>query len=224
MNLYQLSASAHGKERIVDFLKDNFISIGWAGLGDLEGIDRQELKTKIAAAYRIEGERLADCTEHISQFIHSMQDGDWVVIAHQDTVYLGDIGDYFYDETFDNEEVGLCHKRGVTWLAKIPRVKLNESLQRLLASEEAISKFKYPLEQAELDQWIVNPQHGGAGAGRQDQGEHKGQEQQMGKQLQVPVDEATIEEALAILKQALRCGDPDRQERAAAAILHYAKQ
>ncbi|MDT3426700.1 hypothetical protein J2Z22_002234 [Paenibacillus forsythiae] len=37
------------------------------------------------------------------------------------------------------------------------------------------------------------------------------------------MDTKTIEEALEVLKSALRSEDPDRRERAAAAILGYAR-
>jgi len=212
MNLYQLTSEPHGKEQITEFLKDHFVAIGWPGLGDLEGISEQELGSRIAEVYGYQGEQLAELTEHIYLFVHGIEDGDWVVMAHQDTVYLGDIGDYFYDEGMDHADSGLCHKRGVTWLARIPRMKLNETVKAWLSDGAAIARFDHPLEVADLEQWV-----------RPMQQEETAVNRQASVPRKVEVDQETIEEALAILKRALRSADPDRQERAAVAILQFAR-
>jgi len=212
MNLYQLSSKPHGKEQIAEFLKDHFVAIGWPGLGDLEGISEQELGSRIAEVYGYKGEKLVELTEQIYLYVHRIEDGDWVVVAHQDTVYLGDIGDYFYDETMDHTDSGLCHKRGVTWLARIPWMKLNEAVQAWLSRGAAIARFDHPLEVAELEQWVRPPQQKEAAVNSQGDVQRKAE-----------VNQETIEEALAILKRALRSSDTDRQERAAVAILQFAK-
>jgi len=212
MNLYQLSSKPHGKEQMAEFLKDHFVAIGWPGLGDLEGIIEQELASRIAEVYGYEAEKLAELTAMIYLFVHRIEDGDWVVVAHQDTVYLGDIGDYYYDEGMDDADSGLCHKRGVTWLARMPWMELNEAVRAWLSTGAAIARFDEPLEVAELEQWARPPQREEVGAGRQNDVQRKTQ-----------VDQDTIEEALAILKRALHSSDPERQERAAIAILQFAK-
>ena len=132
--------------------------------------------------------------------------------------YLGDLGDYFYEEMSDNDEDGLCHRRGVTWLHAIPLDRLNPAVRALLDQPVPVARFGLPLPVAGLERWIEGSERtADAAAGARADG---------GPALQapaVPVDEETVREALHVLKQALKSGDPERRERAAAAILRYAR-
>ncbi|MDF2669289.1 MAG: hypothetical protein K0R67_1595 [Paenibacillus sp.] len=191
---------------MAEFLKDNFVCIGWPGIGDLEKASKEQLKDRLSSKYGYQGQELANRLGAVSAFVHTMQDGDYVLVADQDWVHLGDVGDYYYAEQFDTEEDGMCHRRGVTWLTSIPKVELNAEVQELLRHRGTITKFKHPLPIAQLDRWVTNAQ---------------GITQVTGKPGYV--DAKTVEEALNILKAALRSEDADRRERAAAAILQYAK-
>ncbi|BCG59792.1 hypothetical protein [Paenibacillus sp. URB8-2] len=207
MKLYRMSSRPHGTERLASFLEDCFVSIGWPGIGNLEHTDREELRERFAAVY---GSKLLDPDEAaagIELFVHNMRDGDYMLLTApgDEYVYLGDLGDYFYDEQFDNEIEGLCHRRGVTWLSRIPQADLDTPLKSWLGGGAGVSVYHLPAVQAGLDRWL-NPQP----------------EPQISPAERVKVDTKTIEEALEILKSALRSEDPERRERAAAAILGYA--
>lgn len=210
MNLFKIKSTVQGIDRMEVFLKDNFVSIGSPGVGDLENVGKDEIRDRLAAATAYEGQELAIRAEEMVTFVHTMQDGDYILVADdRDSVYLGDVGDYYYVESSDSEEDGLCHRRGVTWLNRIPKSELNAYVQEWLRSEGGgVKAFDYPFLLAQLDNWISPLSI---------------QAQTPANPQQVLVDRETIEEALAILKQALRCEDADRRERAAAAILRYAK-
>jgi predicted Mrr-cat superfamily restriction endonuclease len=200
------------------FLKDNFVSIGFPGTGDLDRVGKDEIRDRLASAYGYEDQELAGRTEETDVFVRKMQDGDYILVADKDSVYLGDVGDYYYVESSDSEEDGLCHRRGVTWLSRIPGSELNAYVQEWLYSEGgAVKAFDYSFGLAGLDNWISSRNLQLAQAQTQTWAELPE------TSAQVPVDQETIEEALGILKQALRCEDADRRERAAAAILRYAK-
>ncbi|WP_379134830.1 hypothetical protein [Paenibacillus sp. sgz500958] len=177
MNLYQMKSNPQGRERIAEFLEHNFVSPG-----------------------------LEESLDAVKLFVHDMQDGDYVLIAELDRVHLGDLGDYFYEDSPEARDKGLCHRRGVTWLVQIPRAELNAEVRLFLEHPETVSKFPYPVDQAQLYRWSSNLLTGNLGTARS-----------------AVVDEDTIAEALEILKSALRCSDAERRERAAAAILRYAK-
>ncbi|WP_025690190.1 hypothetical protein [Paenibacillus zanthoxyli] len=208
MKLYQMSSRPNGTDRLASFLKDNFVCIGWPGIGDLEHTGSEELRERFAAVY---GNELADADAAmagVELFVYGMEDGDYVLVAAEDGgyVYLGDLGDYFYDERYDNEQDGMCHRRGVTWLSRIPRNELSPALREWLNEGAAVSVYPLPAEEAGLDRWL-NPTT----------------EPQISRTERVRVDNKTIEEALEVLKSALRSEDPERRERAAAAILGYAR-
>lgn len=209
MNLFQMTTNAHGIERKREFLNDNFVCIGWPGIGDLTNISADELQNKLEQTYPYSEAEMSAALAAIHCFVHTMQDGDYVLIADGDWVHLGDLGDYFYYEVFDTPEDGKCHRRGVTWLKSLPRDTLNAGVQKWFAVSEPISQYKGPLPSARLDLWIT------AGTAPE--------ANQLTEQGHIQVDEGTLAEALNILKQALRSEDAERRERAAIALLNYAK-
>lgn len=206
MNLYQMKSNPYGIEQISTFLEDNFVSIGLQGIGDLENIEERQVRERLEAACGSKDQELRNQLEMVNLFVHTMQDGDYVLVVDKDLVHLGDLGDYFYDELSDTLDNGLCHRRGVTWLTRIPLAELNTEVQELIAQTVMISQFKYPLARAQLNQWSSNLLVS---------------ERVTAKSVQL--DEETIAEAIEILKKALHSDDEERRERAAIAILQYVK-
>lgn len=208
VELFQIKSVPMEIDRMTEFLKDNFISMGWSRLGDLEKASEAEIEERLADSYGLKDKELSDRLEEVRTFVHTMQDGDYVLAAQNDSIYLGDLGDYYYVEASDTAEEDICHRRGVTWLNCIPRDQLNAKVQELLADRGAVTRFKHPIASAQLERWAAKLAGGAAASTTRNL---------------VHVDSRIIEEALGILKQALRSDDPDRRERAAAAILQYAK-
>lgn len=207
MKLFQMKTSPLGVERTREFLEDNYLCIGYPGTGDLQQADREELRVKLLQAGTCGERNLDEAIEDLWLFVHEMQDGDYILIPDGDWVHLGDLGDYFYDDTHDNEEDGRCHRRGVTWLKSMPRRSLNSFAAELLAEDALISRYRGTLPSARLELWIED-----TGADMRNSG---------GKPA--GVDEDTLNLAVAVLKEALLSGDPERRERAAIAILQYAR-
>lgn len=209
MNLFQMKLGFYGVGRMKEFLKDNFVSMGWPGLGNLEDISKDELEQRLAEArlYNYEGQEWSERLTEVSSFVHEMQDGDYILIADEDWVHLGDLGDYYYIDQFDSTEDGTCHRRGVTWLKSLPREELHTELQRFLDEQEMITKFKRAVTLQEVERWMSNS--------------IEAIEEPCHLKL---VEEKTIEEALNILKIAMQSEEVERRERAAIAILQYAKR
>ncbi|MHA6530040.1 hypothetical protein [Paenibacillus sp. BAC0078] len=207
MKLFQLKTQPLCIERIQEFLQDNYVCIGYTGIGDLDNVDREEIRRRLVQSGAVQGRELEANLESLELFVHSMQDGDYVLVADEQWAYLGDLGDYFYDEASDNAGDGRCHRRGVTWLKSVPIAELNHSVREWVAGEALVSQYTGPLPRANLDLWI---------AGLTAEGNMNGDK--AGK-----VDDETLAEALAVLKSALYSEDIERRERAAIAILQYAK-
>ncbi|OXS60420.1 hypothetical protein B1A99_08320 [Cohnella sp. CIP 111063] len=205
MKLYGMRLNPAFEGRFERFLEDNYVSIGYPGIGDLEEADKDEIERRLSGLGGYAGHELRAAAEEIHLFASGVRDGDYLLFADGDTVVLGDVGDYFYAESSDVPADGACHRRGVTWLHRIARSELNGLVQDLLDASGVIQAFPYPIQLAQLDRWL-SPQ------GVQPPGADRPK-----------VDDETIAEALEVLKMALRSDDPDRRERAAAAILGYAK-
>lgn len=205
MNLYRMESNPLGIERISAFLEDNYVSVGYPGIGDLENIGIDELKARLISAYHYEESELTDHLEAILVFVHTMQDGDYVLVRDGQYVHLGDLGDYFYNELFDTADIGTCHRRGVTWLKSLPMTDLNAEVQGLISSDGVVVQYKGSKPSARMDLWLTSP------SVESNENDAK------------LVDDETISMALHILKEALVSEDADRRERAAIAILQFVK-
>ncbi|MUT64809.1 hypothetical protein [Paenibacillus sp. NEAU-GSW1] len=208
MQLFAIKADLLGAGRMEQFLEDHYICIGWPGIGDLQQEQPDETMSLLAKAYGLQGQELADRIQEISLFVYGMSDGDYVLVVDGDIVHVGDIGDYYYVESADTPEDGTCHRRGVTWLKTLAAEDLAApELVRLLREERVIAWLDRPVDKSTLERWFS-----GASAAAE------------AAAPAVLVDAETVQTAIAVLKEALRSEDAERRERAAIAILRYAKQ
>ncbi|WJH29536.1 hypothetical protein N6H13_01720 [Paenibacillus sp. CC-CFT742] len=207
MNLFHIQSTLHGTDRTAAFLKDNFIGIDWPATGDLEQLSAEEWKEQIGQHYTIPESELSGVLDTLQTFVKIMQDGDHLIVHDDEWVYVGDVGDYFYDDSVSIEEDSICHRRGVTWLGRIPLTEINNKVRALISNASIISTFEYPLSQAQLEPWISRTS-----------------ETETAVQHSVGVDDGTVQEALDVLRKALQSEDEELRIRAATAILQYAKK
>ncbi len=206
MNLYHIQSNVHGINRVASFLEDNYIGIAWSGTGDLEQTPPELWKEQLVQHASLDEAELARALGTLHMFANLMQDGDYVLISDDEWTYVGDIGDYYYDDSTGTEEDLICHRRGVTWLGRIPLAELNDKVQALLKDSSTLVKFEYPISQAQLDR--------GLAVGIAAEATHT---------LSAGIDEATIQAAIHVLKEALHSEEEELRIRAATAILQYAK-
>ncbi|MEK4329215.1 hypothetical protein MKX70_25570 [Paenibacillus sp. FSL R7-0312] len=209
MRLFGVRLDGTRSGLIKSFLEDNYVCAGDPVIGNLESSGREDIRSALVAsgAYQEQELELEEALSSLDTFVNVMQDGDYVLIADEEWVYLGDLGDYFYDARQESVEGGTAHRRGVTWLKSLPRTAVNSAVQALLASDQEVTRYSGVLPAARMDLWLAD-----SSAGDMETAHSPAR-----------VDEATIAEALAVLKAALHSPDAERRERAAAAILHYAK-
>jgi len=206
MNLFKIESKLLGIERITAFLQDNYVSIGYPGIGDLENISMEEIRDRLLRTYKYSEAELPDHMQAIQLFVHTMQDGDYVLVCDGDWVHLGDLGDYFYNELFDTPDIGTCHRRGVTWLKSLSMTDLNAGVIEFLSDSGVVKQYKGPMPSARVDLWITGSS-----------------DSEQALNNRVHVDEETLSMALSVLKEALVSEDAERRERAAIAILQYVK-
>ncbi|MFX3649794.1 MAG: hypothetical protein ACE3K2_10240 [Paenibacillus sp.] len=207
MNLYHIQSNVQGVNRLASFLEDNYIGIAWSGTGDLEQTPPELWKEQLIQHYRLDETELANILATLHTFANLMQDGDYVLISDDEWTYVGDIGDYYYDDSAGTEEDLICHRRGVTWLGRIPLAELNDKVQALQNDSSILAKFEYSISQAQLDRGLAISVASEAA-----------------NSPSTGVDEATIQTALHVLREALHSEEEELRIRAAAAILQYAKQ
>ena len=207
MQLFQMKDGSNEKKLMKVYLEDNYVSFGWKDIGNLEGISEAEFRSKALLSVNAVGTEQIQWIrqlEEINTFVYSMQDGDYIVMESDGFVHIGDVGDYYYVNGLDVEEINSSHRRGVTWLKCVPIEKLTEELQMFLDQQANISKFNRLVSSDLLESWFES-------AERNDYAKAS------------LVDKQTIEDAMNILKTAMLSDDVERRERAAIAILQYAK-
>ena len=217
MKLFRISPFVQGRNRMKDFLRDCFVSPGYPGIGDLEHAGEAEVSKRLNRVYGYEGNALRQALAEVDTFARGMADGDYAVVRNQGNVWLGDLGDYYYRDDYDSPEEATCHRRGVTWLGVLPHSALNPLLRRFVAEDAdeeggPIAVFPLPADLAGLELFAAQTP-GGAAPGLADVPERRGAQ----------VDEETVREAIAALREMLRSADPELRLRAAEALLKYAK-
>lgn len=220
MKLYQIKSGPPGSGRLEHFLKENYVALSGGPLSSgIHESGKAERLTQPAAASGNPAEELREIpsipgnAEPLASYIlftSEMKDGDFILLDGGEYVHLGDIGEYFYDDSPEASAAGTQHRRGVTWLSRIPKTALGAQALELVSEPADVSAARFSWEASGLARWLPDwhPAAGTAAPADHDYG----------------VDPETIVEALEVLKQALRSDCPDRRVRAAAAILHYAQK
>ena len=204
MNIFQIKTKPHGNERLNDFVQGEFLAIGWPGIGDLMGISKDELRKRLENEYSYESSRsLGNDLGNVWAFCNTMQEGDVVTFqGHLDNVYIVKVGPYEYVAKYDNE-IGMAHQRKFELLKVVKKQQLNSKVQELLRNRSSITKFKYPIEDAELD--LINI------------------DMPVQYDSNLYVDEDTIQKAMQILIDGLDSSSEEIRFKAAVELLRYTK-
>lgn len=207
MQLFQMKDDSNGTRLMEIYLEENYVSFGWKEFKSLSNISEAEFRSKALLLLNdIDGmkEEWIQQIEEIHTFVYRIQDGDYIIMESDGFVHIGDLGDYFYVDGISNKEVNTAHRRGVTWLKSVPIELISEELQTFVSQQSNISILDRLVSPELLESWLDD---------KKDNGYAKAN----------LVDEQTIEQALTILKNAMHSDDFERRERAAIAILQYAK-
>ncbi|GGH52516.1 hypothetical protein GCM10008014_19300 [Paenibacillus silvae] len=221
MNLFYIQSTVDGVNKVKSYLEDNYIGIPWSVLGDLEQASMESIAEQLEQRYNLAGGELSDAVETVHTFVNLIEDGDYVVMKDEEWMYIGDVGDYYYDDSIGTSDDLICHRRGVTWLGRVPLEEINEHMQILLSEPKFIAQLMLPVTQAQLDQALRGTE-GAAGTALTETTELSPVNTVTGN-ISARVEQSTINTALEILERALHSENEQIRVHAAAAILQYAK-
>lgn len=151
MKIFMLRSKPHKIERINEFLKFNFVAIGWTSKNDLTGATKEDIR-KALQADNYEGQSLSTTLGMVNAFVCSMKKGDLVLVREDDSVHIGKVGDYKWRKDF--VEKHMAHTRPVEWLNKVPFKDLNASVQSLLKNIKTIAQYREVFDESEIGQYI----------------------------------------------------------------------
>lgn len=199
MNIFQLKTRPHGNDRVQEFIKENFVCIGWPGIDNLSNVSKDEIRDRLAQKYKLSGHSLGNQLGQVNCFVNTMKQGDIVLITEKDWTHIGIIGDYQYVQRYDNDSEGMCHRRPVEWKTTVKTDELETSIQRLLNNRNTICQFPDPFETAGLEKHL----------------------NKLSPISQTNTDKLNIlfEEALNVLEVELKSQDPERRLKAATELL-----
>lgn len=120
--------------------------IGWPGIGDLDQVDKDELRERLAETYKTSGHKLGNILilGQVNCFVNTIRNGDLILITDKSWAHIGILGDYDYKDKYDNDVDGMCHRRPVEWRAHVKIDDLGASIQQLLKNQNTICQFPAP--------------------------------------------------------------------------------
>lgn len=151
MQIFALRSKPHNIERINEFLKDNFVAIGWTETDDLTLASKEEIRHRLESL-GYSGQSLSTNLGMVHAFVNTAKESDIVLIRQKEIVHIGELGPYYWNKDYINEY--MAHTRPIKWLAHIPFEEMNAAIQSLLKNIRTICRFKGSLEEAEITKFI----------------------------------------------------------------------
>lgn len=199
MNIFQMKTKPHGIERFRQFIDEGFVCIGWPGIGNLEKASIDEIRSRIKKTYKYEGHKLGNALGQVNTFVNTMKTGDIVFIVENDYAHVGKVGGYTYEEHYDNDNDGMCHRRSVEWIDRTLINELDSGIQKLISNRNTICKYPQSIEKSDLSKLI-------------------GKQAPINRKNLEKLDEL-FDNALTILEEELKSTDPDRRLKAATELI-----
>lgn len=209
MNVFQIKTKPHGIERVDEFINESFCSIGWPGIENLNGVSKDEIRTRLEKSYGYSGHKLGNALGQINAFKNTIKPNDIVFIVEKDMAHIGILEDYYYVQKFDNSVDGNCHRRNVKWINKIPVRDLSIDIQKFLGNRNTICQYPKTLTDEELDLFLTE----------------KESNQEIKKELTMIENDRNqkfnnlFEMALSVLEEELESQDLERRLKAAIEIV-----
>ena len=142
----------HNDHPSLDLVSNNFVSVGWDEIGDLNaiGADKELLKRRLAAAYPdAKPGAIPIWAGVLYRFGFEMQQGDLVIYPHRpdSTLNFGRIeGDYYW------EPGAVLHRnrRSVKWLMTgVPRAQFSQTARYEVGSAVTLFRVKHHAQEFE---------------------------------------------------------------------------
>jgi len=188
------------EDKFSEFLSGGFVAIGYPKLGDLTGLNKQDIRERLERVYHEDPAQTRYHLGMVNAFCNTMSPGDIVLIEDRNNgnVHVGVLGVYCFIGELD--DIGLSHQRPVDWKAVIPRSELTPELKEFIRNRPIVTQFKHPIEVAKLERYI-------------------------NQQLVTTSTETNdlLRKAISILAEEMESKDVERKTRAAIAFLHYYK-
>ncbi|OUS68700.1 hypothetical protein B1748_33135 [Paenibacillus sp. MY03] len=204
MNIFQIKTKPEGIDRTREMIGDGKtgrVELGWAETGDLLDASKDDIRDKLATApFNYTGQSLNTNLGTVNCFVNTIVVGDLGLIVEGDKVHGGILGPYEFKDGY--------HTRSIEWKFIIYKDDLNQHVRSFVENRTSCTKFKFPFEVSELEQYL-----------------NQSPIPFPNKTLQVTVNvDELVQKSLEILSDELQSGDRDRQVSAAVEILRFLRK
>lgn len=148
--VFQIKNKPHGFDRGKQFLDEGFVCIGWPGIGNLENADKNDIRRELEREYRYDGQRLGAYTGVVNMFVNVVEPGDIILVPDGSIVYVGIAGPYQYLKEYDDQKIGMCHRRPVEWRATVAKSSLDQKVVDFVKNRGTMTKFSGRLDETRL--------------------------------------------------------------------------
>ena len=91
-NAYIVRRTPGGVDRTQEFLENNMVAVGWSSLGDLSGLEKNEICSRFEEEYPDDGPRAVGLkVGYIDRLVNKMDEGDTILVPRYGDVYVGEV-------------------------------------------------------------------------------------------------------------------------------------
>ena len=116
---FRLRAFPNLEDHYEDFIKHEFVALGWPDTGDLVGKSKEEIKNELLKKYVFRNNRALGLAVGFFRKLLSIKKGDIIVVPHDNKTitFLEVTSTYYYDEAFISDH--MAHQVKTKFLKKI---------------------------------------------------------------------------------------------------------
>lgn len=212
--VFQIKNKPHGFDRGKQFLDEGFVCIGWPGIGNLENADKNDIRRELEREYRYDGQRLGAYTGVVNMFVNVVEPGDIILVPDGSIVYVGIAGPYQYLKEYDDQKIGMCHRRPVEWRATVAKSSLDQKVVDFVKNRGTMTKFSGRLDETRLAPLLKEDMNDPFAIieGKIELNTNDGM-----------FDEEIVRKAKDVLLDTLNSNDPDLRMKAAIEILRLSR-
>lgn len=141
---FRLRAFPNLQDHYEDFIKNEFVALGWPDTDDLTGKSKEEIRYALVKKYTFKNNRALGLAVGFFSRILSMKKGDIIIVPHDNKTitFLEVTSTYIYDKKFEN--VHMAHQVKTKYLKKISVSDIPHSFKKsidTMATLTSLNKY-----------------------------------------------------------------------------------
>ncbi|MFK4900129.1 hypothetical protein ACFX18_03115 [Lactococcus garvieae] len=151
MNYYRLLPFPNQEDKFENFKRNNSVSIAWDKLGDVNGLERADIKKKFLESYPEESSN--QLVPGFFLKLLEMKPGDIILIPYSNQYHIFEVvGQYYFD--VQEKDISLKHRIDVRFLRTAEKNEFSTKMQASIAARPTLTSLNE--YSADLEAFINN--------------------------------------------------------------------